>query len=516
MAASVGLTQLTEVMSELAAEDVVGLTDHELAERAVELDRLRSLLEATQAATLEQARRRGVGQILGYRSDATWLADATRNSHPHCSKQLRRARVLDQLPGVRQAWLDGDITTAHVDTISKLARQRKYARATVRDEVLFVEWAREQQWPEFAQFCDVWAEMNDPVDPSEIEQRAMDERGMWTAEGVDHTTLIEIQTPNLAWSQACAVLQAIEDRLFEIECDEVRAAEGRTDGPVDADRLPRTSSMRRHDAMMIALRLAATAPEAGEFGLANAETLVMVDLDTLLAEAERLYGDRAPDVVGDEVEGDDISDISDNETGGNDTGDGDLDGDDCDSDRAREADPETAERQRRVELDRRIRRFRCETRNGFRITPTAALVHSIGGTMRRVACTTRSLDLEASAEARFFTGPLRKAILARSPRCVGPGCGANAWRCDVDHAVRHTDGGKTVPINGLPSCGPCHRWKSQLEMLGLWPPAPPPGAHCTPPAEPEYAGGPVRPGPDHPALIRPWQADQTDARADAA
>ncbi len=55
---------------------------------------------------------------------------------------------------------------------------------------------------------------------------------------------------------------------------------------------------------------------------------------------------------------------------------------------------------------------------------------------------------------------------------TGGGCDTASWHCEADHIKRHTDGGTTSPTNGGSRCGPCHRHKTRLENMGLWPPIP--------------------------------------------
>jgi hypothetical protein len=50
---------------------------------------------------------------------------------------------------------------------------------------------------------------------------------------------------------------------------------------------------------------------------------------------------------------------------------------------------------------------------------------------------------------------LRKLVKWRADRCMAPGCGVPASRCDVDHQVAWADGGETCLCNNAPFCK-CH------------------------------------------------------------
>ncbi|MFV0372633.1 DUF222 domain-containing protein [Microbacterium sp.] len=65
---------------------------------------------------------------------------------------------------------------------------------------------------------------------------------------------------------------------------------------------------------------------------------------------------------------------------------------------------------------------------------------------------------------------LRRLVRWRSPRCVAPGCGMPADRCDLDHTIAWEHGGHTAADNLAPACRGHHilkhhtRWR--IEPLG--------------------------------------------------
>jgi hypothetical protein len=68
---------------------------------------------------------------------------------------------------------------------------------------------------------------------------------------------------------------------------------------------------------------------------------------------------------------------------------------------------------------------------------------------------------------------LRKLVKWRADRCMGPGCGIPASRCEIDHQIRWTDGGHTSMQNLTPLCKGHHLVKdntnwtvTQLEGSG--------------------------------------------------
>lgn len=61
---------------------------------------------------------------------------------------------------------------------------------------------------------------------------------------------------------------------------------------------------------------------------------------------------------------------------------------------------------------------------------------------------------------RYETPPaLRRLVTWRAERCLAPGCGVPAWRCDIDHSVAWEHGGETALSNLAPLCRGHHTIK---------------------------------------------------------
>jgi hypothetical protein len=74
------------------------------------------------------------------------------------------------------------------------------------------------------------------------------------------------------------------------------------------------------------------------------------------------------------------------------------------------------------------------------------------------------------------TTTLRRAVQARSPSCVFPGCRIPAADCDLDHTINHAHGGPTTEENLEPRCRHDHmvkhhgQWKLRRSPHGYtWP-----------------------------------------------
>ena len=60
---------------------------------------------------------------------------------------------------------------------------------------------------------------------------------------------------------------------------------------------------------------------------------------------------------------------------------------------------------------------------------------------------------------------LRRLVRWRADRCMAPGCGMPASRCEIDHQVRWTDGGETCLDNNVPFCKGHHLVKDNTNWL---------------------------------------------------
>jgi hypothetical protein len=103
----------------------------------------------------------------------------------------------------------------------------------------------------------------------------------------------------------------------------------------------------------------------------------------------------------------------------------------------------------------------CELASGRVIAPGQLVPHLGDADIQRIVYAGRSRRITDLGErTRFFTGPLREAILLRDRHCQHPGCRVPAHHCQVDHVVPRSKGGLTVQTNGQARCDHHNRHKS--------------------------------------------------------
>jgi len=93
----------------LAAVDAHALTDNELAERLVEIERAARMIEGARAATLAVFDARGAGQADNALSTAAWLRHRCQLGHGEAKQKVQTARALRELPKTAAALSAGQV-----------------------------------------------------------------------------------------------------------------------------------------------------------------------------------------------------------------------------------------------------------------------------------------------------------------------------------------------------------------------------------------------------------------------
>jgi hypothetical protein len=108
------MSTLRSVIDELRLVDPDELTDHELENDLVEIQRSLASLEAYRLEVLAAFDARGVYERDGYLSATAWLKHRCRLSGGPASELVRLARALSDMPVTSAAFRDGDIDFAAV------------------------------------------------------------------------------------------------------------------------------------------------------------------------------------------------------------------------------------------------------------------------------------------------------------------------------------------------------------------------------------------------------------------
>lgn len=233
-------------VKEVVALDAAAMTDDELSDLVVELQRQRDALEAahTRMARAWDARR--VWASDGAKSGTTWLAKRTRAPKSRCGGLLWLGRETAHVRLLAAAWEAGEVGADHVRRLVD-AHNARTAEAFDRDLPMLLDLAMSLTFAEFTQALDYWSLHADPDGASEsnVERRerrraSFDETitGMWTG-----SQLLDPMSGTIVADE----WRRLEKELFEADWAEAKARLGREPKLFE---LARTPDQRRADSLV--------------------------------------------------------------------------------------------------------------------------------------------------------------------------------------------------------------------------------------------------------------------------
>src|SRR5687767_12540858 len=153
---SIGVVQkeIAELFAELAELPTDRLTSGEIAEYAVESQRIRSLADAHCVRSAGVLGRSKVWSVDGATSATAWLAWKATVQKERAISAVAAARDLRDMPLAERSMLEGRITADHVRRLA--AAQRVNAEEYAADETRLVERAEELRYSQFDRLIRYW------------------------------------------------------------------------------------------------------------------------------------------------------------------------------------------------------------------------------------------------------------------------------------------------------------------------------------------------------------------------
>jgi hypothetical protein len=270
------LADLPEVIDGLQSEDLRRRAGSELGARLTSLHRAINRLQAEAARTLEAFDRTNAYEVDGSLSAASWLRHRCNLSYSTASDQVQLARRLLELPVAQGAFAAGDISSAHVSLMARVADQVGIEPVREQEEVL-VEAARQLDPRMFRQ---VTVHLRHCVDPGGALKEANDaykRRAVWLSETMDGVFVLNGTLDAEGGAILRAALAAVEGK--PVPGDKRTARQRRADAMVDLGRhrldvgdLPTSGCQRPH--LTVTADLDVLAGRAAGAGLLNWEQLV--------------------------------------------------------------------------------------------------------------------------------------------------------------------------------------------------------------------------------------------------
>jgi len=332
----------------------------------------------------------------GHRSATAGIRHRCRMYGGAAAGAVAMARALQRMPETTASLAAGDITEAHARRLIRAANRPEFATA----EAMLIEKALSRSYKTWEQRVAYWEQVVDEqrLDPNDPEPEDSREsaRAAHISKTVFDLTRIDAWLDPIGGAAFREAHRRIEHELFDADWQLGRQQHGNA---VTTDRLWRTPSQRRADALVEMATRAMTAPAGGS----RPEPLVILhaDIDTFEQALARVLGCEAPERLG--------------------------------ADRL------------------------CETDDGTVISPTQMIEQALLGHVRRLVYESPGVILDFGRKQRLFKGALRQAIQTRDRECDHPGCEIPARRCEVDHIIEWDDGGTTTHRNGKCRCSFHHR-----------------------------------------------------------
>jgi hypothetical protein len=397
-------------MSMAIATHLSELDDGLLDDRIRSLEVHRRRVVAEQALAIASAESRQLHVVDGHHSMNSYLRATLNCSSAEASQWRRLAKLLDTVPGVSAALVQGRLGVAQVH---ELARVRANPRCGERlNEVagLLLENAELLEFDDFRTCVRRWEMLADEDGTHKDHDRSVDARN---ASAVPSGAGIDLRASGgdaLGAAEMIAILNAFTQAEFDND-QAMRLAEFGADAP--GQPFARTGAQRRFDAMVEIFRRAANAANAGDGSAKRVAVTVNVVVD------ERTYTETLVDHgLAPESSLDDV------------------------------VDPGPGGR-------------RCETDTGTPIHPDDVLAATIHGHVRRVIYDGAGVVINLGRRRRLFAGGARDAAKLSARRCTRPGCTVLSEFAQVDHLHEHGKGGATDAVNGDPECGGHNRDKNR-------------------------------------------------------
>jgi hypothetical protein len=252
--------ELERVVDELHGVDLGELTDAEIEDLAVGVDRQAARLTAEHARILAAVEARRTWAADGSRSCAAWLARKRNGSRARASGALRFGQSLERMPRVATALAAGDIGIEHARELASCLRFKPDVFGEAEEELL--HYAQVLRWRDFVRVCAAW---RDAVDPDGADRRAdavYDARHLILHSRPDGALLFQSGLMDAMGAAAFLdELGRLERQFFEDDWAEARLIHG---DDVKASDLRRTNAQRRLDALVEMAYRSRTAPADGK------------------------------------------------------------------------------------------------------------------------------------------------------------------------------------------------------------------------------------------------------------
>jgi len=400
----VGEVRISENMSSFdipSIRDISLMAPGEVDALLRRFDAMRRHAEVAVATVVQRVEAASVHQTDGHRRVSHWCRAAANWSSREATGMVRLGRLLELWPSLELQGLAGRVGVSQLRVLQQLSANPRVAEHLPGAEETLVRAAVELDFDDFVDVVARWESLADP-DGSEV---SADE-----AHARRRARLVEVgQTWYLDAAGGAAQSLAMNE-VFEEFCRTEWLADWEAgvaeygEAEMCGSRMVRTEQQRKYDALHAIFLAAASASTTGD-GPTVTLNLVMGAERFVHTLTRMLGGDPEP-----------------------------IDPNDPD--------------------------HRSETLDGELVDPRDAVMAAMHGQVRRVLVDQAGVVVDVGRRQRFFTGPLRDAVLMHHRRCIWPGCQVPASACQADHVIPWANAGPTASRNGGPGCPHHNRWRT--------------------------------------------------------
>jgi len=246
------MTDVEAFMDTLVDEGVDG---SEVPATMAALERQLSRFEGVVSVAAEAFETGGQWSEDGAYNGTAWLNAVTHLPKALLRRQVRLGRGVGARPALKEKWLCGGISGAHVEALTRVIRPMTQTHFE-RDEALLLASAEELRFDEFAQLLAYWELHANPDGSEQAAQDQRDRRDVYLEPSISGLWLGGITLDPISGAIVSKELKRIEAELFKADCDEATERLGRRPLVIE---LRRTSAQRRADALVeLAIRSAST------------------------------------------------------------------------------------------------------------------------------------------------------------------------------------------------------------------------------------------------------------------
>ena len=407
----VALKDLGVAVQAVVDAGVSPLDGAECVEMIDELEVQVRRLQAMQVELFDEIDTRQLFTHLGLFSAKAMVQHRTRASGSEVSGRRGVARMLRELPAIREAAREGLVSTCNLRRLSRAFANERVREQLVDSELVMLRMAAKKPHREFDAWLTDWVRHADEDGARQANDRRHEQRNAKLL-GND-----ELGWDLNAW---CASLQgtrmrAVFDRYIDAEfaADWAVAVEEHGEGNVTIDQLARTDAQRRMDALAAIFEQAARLPASDEDPHGGVQVILNLVMDQQTFERQLAL------LAGADIQPDD---------------------------------PNRADR-------------RSHTIDGQPVDPTEAVLAGLLGQIRRAVIDDQGVITDLGRLHRLFRNGAALAVRLERTTCYWPGCNTPISRCEIDHLdpwtprPDGTGGGHTNPHNGAGACGRHNRLK---------------------------------------------------------